>query len=397
MKKMLLLCLLQFNASLINVMMANPVTMYMSDTADRMLNILAKAIVPPLKQFEPISSVAYNPNGLQVLVYTEGRIMLYDIQGELLKIIVPKVKRSNELIFSSAIYSPDGSQILVIVPRKKLMIYDLHGNLLQTIIPQGGQEINSVAYDPRDGSHILVASYNSLMIYDLQGNVVTTIISDEEIKEVAYGPNGYIFADTVQGKIIIYDSQGNVVQTITPKRRSLFEYKLIAYSSDNSHILINTGVRLLIYDVQGNELKEIIPYDESFDIEDLIHSAVYNKDASQILITTNSALRMYDLQGILVQEIRPKLLPNERIVSAVYSPDGTHILVITDKRLIFYPNIDLQKLPLDQRLLILKASEAWKTDLSYIVLDDDEIEVYDSLPEVLKDERLFMVPFFEKE
>jgi hypothetical protein len=108
-------------------------------------------------------------------------------------------------------------------------------------------------------------------------------------------------------------------------------------------------------------------------------------------------LRIYDLQGILVQAIRPKLLPNERIVSAVYSPDGTHILVITDKRLIFYPNIDLQKLPLDQRLFILKASEAWKADLSYIVLDDDEIEIYDSLPEVLKDERLFMVPSFEKE
>lgn len=397
MKKMLLFSLLLFNASLVNVM-ANPETMHMSNITDRMLDVLATVIVPQLKKFEPISSVAYNPNGLQILVYTERRIMLYDAQGELVKIIAPKVRHSNELVFSSAIYSPDGSQILVIVPRKKLMIYDLHGNLLQTILLQEGQEINSVAYDPRDTSRILVASDNSLMIYDLQGNVIKTIIPHKKIKKATYSPDGsHIFAETSKDNIIIYDFQGNVVKTISPKRRSFFEYKLIAYSSDNLHILINTGARLLIYDVQGNELKEIVPYGGSFDIDDLIHSAIYNKDASQILITTTSALRIYDLQGVLVKEIRPKLLPNERIVSAVYSPDETHILVITDKRLIFYPNIDLQKLSLDQKLLILKASADWKANLSYVLLDDDEIEIYDSLPKVLKDERLFMVPVFEKE
>lgn len=355
---------------------------------------LKHIIIPSLPQGKKIYRAIYSPDGLHILIKVgkgiDSQIMIYNLNGNLIQTIVPLLEQNESI--NSVLYNPDGSQILITTSNSRVMIYSLNGLMIQSISPQLQQyeKIVSVVYSP-DGLYILIATKRKVMIYNLSGTLIQSINPHklekyEDVLSAAYSPDGSHILINVRRRLLIYNLKGDLVKVITRQQLQKVWINKAVYSPDGSYILVEVGLSaLMILDLMGNLIQSIIP-------EQGVNLAVYSADGFQILVGSDKKVRIYDLQGNLIQTMVPELVKeHEFIRSAMYSPHDTYVLAATDRKLIIYPILGHVQLDLAQKQLLLKASEAWKADKPYI-LSEDELTVYESLPQVLKNKKLFDVP-----
>lgn len=374
-----------YNRGLINNNVAKDVSDKVDIDFEQLISQkLINDIILPLYRSEEILFVDYSKDGTHILLFTNRRILIYNALGGQIRVISPQLDEGERSL--SAAYSPDGAHILLCTTRK-LLIYDTQGNVVQTIIiPLNiAGNFRSAIYDP-NGSHILIHANRRILIYNVQGDLLQTIVpqlrTGEIIMSAVYSPDrSHILLCTNAGKLLIYNAQGGLVRTIDPQLGEGEWVQAAVYSPNGAYILVNTGIRLLLYNIRGDQIKIIAPQDEN----GWIRFGVYSPDGNYVLlVNTEERLLIYNIQGDQVGVITP----DERIRSVVYSPDGAYILVVTNEKLIFYLNLQKLSLDLNQKQFILKASEAWKADKPYI-LSDDEIGIYDSLPDILRDKKFF--------
>ncbi|MFM6151943.1 MAG: WD40 repeat domain-containing protein, partial [Sphaerospermopsis kisseleviana] len=99
-----------------------------------------------------IYSAVFSPNGRQILIAREnGSVRLWDTQGKLLADL-----RGHDYRVNSAVFSSNGSQILTAGADKTARLWDNKGNLL-AIFRGHEQEVNSAVFSP-NGNQILTAS-----------------------------------------------------------------------------------------------------------------------------------------------------------------------------------------------------------------------------------------------
>ena len=111
-------------------------------------------IVPTVGHFNPITSVAFSPDGGRVLSGGDNTIKLWDVTtGALLRTFEGHFNR-----VTSVAFSPDGTRVLSGSHDSTIKLWDpLTGALIRSFKFKGHGWINSVAFSP-DGARVLSGS-----------------------------------------------------------------------------------------------------------------------------------------------------------------------------------------------------------------------------------------------
>ncbi|MBD2043697.1 CHAT domain-containing protein [Microcoleus sp. FACHB-672] len=233
--------------------------------------------------------------------------------------------RGHKSYVTSAVFSPDGRQILTASRDETARLWDLKGNLLAEF--KGHEEgIYRARFSP-DGRQILTTNGENIRLWDTKGNLLSVLQGHNRINAV-FSPDGskILPSDCLCYPVSLWDSQGNLLTELrVPKKvEDEEEWQWIvnsaAFSPDGNQILTASEDRIArLWDTKGNLLAEF-----PLGHEKAVNSVVFSPDGRQFLTASNDeTARLWDLKGNLLAEFRGH---KERLESAVFSPDGSQIL-----------------------------------------------------------------------
>ncbi len=297
-----------------------------------------------LRGHESAVSAVFSPNGRQIITFGWDQVpRLWDVSAAIAaeseqmaarKILLESVSENNaqlaifrghESYVSSAVFSPDGTQILTASRDETARLWDLKGNLLAEF--KGHEEgIYRALFSP-DGSKILTTNGENIRLWDKKGNLLSVLQGHNHINAV-FSPDGskILPSDCQCYPVSLWDSQGNLLTELRVPRKveEIEEWYWIvnsaAFSPDSSQILTVSEDRIArLWDIKGHLLAEF-----PLGHEKTVKSVVFSPDGRQFLTASNDeTARLWDLTGNLLAEFRGH---KERLESALFSPDGSQIL-----------------------------------------------------------------------
>ncbi|NER93532.1 MAG: CHAT domain-containing protein [Symploca sp. SIO1B1] len=235
--------------------------------------------------------------------------------------------RGHEDIVSSAVFSPDGSQILTASWDKTARLWNPNGSLLAEFQVYDGEElpehktpINSAVFSP-DGSKILVASGYIAGLWDIKGTLLVEFRGhDGNVKSAIFSPDGSQIL-TSDGTAYLWNISGELL--VAFQRHSLSTYNTV-FSPDGSQILtVSYQGTARFWDTSGNLLTELKGYSNAG------NSIVFSPDGRQILIAEHKTAHLWDISGNLLAEFRGH---EDLVLSAIFSPDGSKILTASSDK-----------------------------------------------------------------
>ncbi|MEP6518287.1 CHAT domain-containing protein [Microcoleus vaginatus] len=306
-------------------------------------NLLAK-----LRGHEGFVRAVFSPDGRQILTNGWDKITrLWDVSAAITaeseqiaaqKTFQEDVSKNNAqlAIFRghnhdvlSAVFSPDGRQILSISGDKKARLWDLKGNVLTEF--QGQEGVSRAIFSP-NGRQILTlgADDKTTRLWDTQGNPLSVLRGSGSlgIYSAKFSPDGRQILtaggngggdDTPR----LWDLKGNLLAELKPPEKLWGGIATSAvFSPDGRQILTaSQDKKARLWDLKGNLLVEFRGH------EDGVNSAVFSPDGRQILTASDDeTARLWDTKGNLLAEFRGH---RERLKTAVFSPDGSQILTVS--------------------------------------------------------------------
>ncbi|MEG4249975.1 CHAT domain-containing protein [Microcoleus sp. Pol10D4] len=237
----------------------------------------------------------------------------------------------------SAVFSPDGPQILTASPGQTARLWDIKGNLLR-VFPGYEDDVTSAVFSP-DGRQILLTTNNDLTarLWDTSGNMLTEFRAFDDqstignrTRSAVFSPDGSQIltlsrlADKAGrwGKARLWDTKGNLKAEFQVRSGSQSWVKAV-FSPDGSQIL-TTGwdEPARLWDIKGNLLKEFQAHRAP------VLSAVFSPDGRQILTASqDKTARLWDTNGNLLAEFQGH---ENHVRTAIFSPDGRQILTISE-------------------------------------------------------------------
>ncbi|MEG3919575.1 CHAT domain-containing protein [Microcoleus sp. T3_A4] len=302
-------------------------------------NLLAK-----LRGHESAVSAVFSPDGRQILTFGWDQVprlwdMSASIAAESEQIVAREtllenvsennaqlaIFRGHESLVSSAVFSPDGQQLLTASRDETARLWDLKGNLLAEF--KGHEEgVYRARFSP-DGSKILTTNGENIRLWDNKGNLLSVLQGGSHIN-AEFSPDGskILPSDCQCYPVSLWDSQGNLLTELRVPRKveDIEEWQWIVnsatFSPDSSQILTASEDKIArLWDTKGNLLAEF-----PLGHEKAVKSIVFSPDGRQFLTASNDeTARLWDLKGNLLTEFRGH---KERLESAVFSPDGSQIL-----------------------------------------------------------------------
>lgn len=267
----------------------------------------------------PITSVAFSPDGQQIVSGSEDRaIRLYDHStGQLVRMF-----KGHTNPIKAVAFSPDGKQI---VSGSKgegpLRLWDrATGDLVRSFDGQTG-EVNALAFSP-DGQQIVSGSWGGdapLNLWDrATGELVHTFIGHTNgVASVAFSPDGQqILSGSWDTTLRVWDrTTGELVQTIKSSR----VVTTVAFSSDGQQLLSGSiaTFRLQLWDRSTGQLLRTIKSYSPF------MSLAVSPDGQHVISAhREGAPKLWDLAtGQLKRTFKGK-----RGWMLTFSPDGRHLV-----------------------------------------------------------------------
>ena len=260
-----------------------------------------------------VRSVAISPDDKIILTGSDdGSARIWDLSGNLLKVI----KAHEEQIFSVAI-SPDGKNILTGSGDHTARLWDLSGNLLKVFT---GHKfgISSVAFSP-DGKNILSGSGDyTARLWDLSGNLLKVFKTDGNVYSIAFSPDGMkILTGSNDNIAQLWDLSGNLLQVFKGHDWSISS---VVFSPDGENILTGSWDQTArLWDLSGNVLKVFKGH------EGFIYSVAFSPDGESILTgSSDKTARIWDITGNTC-----KVFEGFNISAIAFSPDERNILTGT--------------------------------------------------------------------
>src|SRR6476661_1522177 len=283
---------------------------------------------------EKVTSAVFSPDGRQILTASADQTArLWDTKGNLLVMFQGDKAASRSggfpgTRFSTAIFSPDGSQILTNT-EYGVRLWDIKGNLLKEF--RGDQErgeVTSAVFSP-DGSKILTSSNfgnETVRLWNIKGNLLKEFqghkarISAPVRPKAVFSPNGrQIFTVGSDGTARLWDIKGNLLKEFQGHKDRVAN---AVFSPDGRQILtasLDKTARL--WDTNGNLLTEFQGH------ENHVQNAIFSPDGRQIL-TYSRQVRVWDTKGNLLAVFGQHGDSHWSSVSIAtgFSPDGRQIL-----------------------------------------------------------------------
>ncbi|MBD1903655.1 CHAT domain-containing protein [Trichocoleus sp. DQ-A3] len=244
-----------------------------------------------------VHSAVFSPDGRQILTVSGDKTArLWDIQGNLLAVL-----RGHENWLNSAVFSPDGRQILTASHDKTVRLWDSQGNL-QTVLRGHEEGVTSAVFSP-DGRQILTASHDkTVRLWDSQGNLQAVLQGHEEgVTSAVFSSDGQqILTASADNTARLWDSKGNLQAVLQGHENNVSSavfssdgQQILTVSNDN-HFSKNNEKTARLWDNQGNLLAIWRGHEEG------VTSAVFSSDGQQILTTSSDGTaRLWNISIVI--------------------------------------------------------------------------------------------------
>jgi WD40 repeat protein len=275
-------------------------------------------IVPQIGHSNEITSVAFSPDGHQVLTGSyDGTARLWDATtATLVRNFVGNFGPVNSVAFS-----PDGHQVLTGSYDNTARLWDAGTGTLVRNFEGHSDQVASVAFSP-DGHQVLTGSYdNTARLWDAgTGMLVRSFEGHSEgVNSVAFSPNGrHILTGSFERTARLWDAgTGTLVRSFEGHSGFVIS---VAFSPEGRQILTgDTRGGAKLWDAAtGKLVRSFKEHSEG------VNSVAFSPDGRQVLTRADDATRLWDAAtGALVRSI---VAPFSLIESACFSPDGRQVL-----------------------------------------------------------------------
>jgi WD40 repeat protein len=263
-----------------------------------------------------VKTAVFSPDGTQILTASEdGTAKRWDLNGNRLK-----TYEHNGSFVNSAVFSPDGTQILTASRDGTAKRWNLNGNCLKTY-RHNGSFVNSAVFSP-DGKKIITASADkTAKLWDLNGDGVVIYEHSDIVSIAKFSPDGTkILTVSWDNTAGLWDIDGTLLKTY--QHRSFVNSA--EFSPDGKEILTASDDRTAkLWDLEGNLKVDLNKHN------DTVWHAVFSPDGSRILTASNDGTaRLWDSNGELLKDYKHTSSVN----SVEFSRDGKKIITASDDR-----------------------------------------------------------------
>ena len=287
---------------------------------------------------QSVTSAVFSPDGRQILTASyDETARLWDTSGKLLVVF-----RGHEQSVTSAVFSPDGRQILTASDAARL--WDASGKLLAVL--QGHEEsVTSAVFNPNGRQILTVSDDETARLWDTKGNLLKEFRDKDGVTSAVFSPDGNQIL-TASGKAVrLWNTSGNLLTEFRGQETGVITevLRVLNFSPDGNQILTASGdgtVNLFaasegtahLWDTSGKLLAVFRGHKQS------VTSAVFSPDGRQILTTSfDRTARLWDTKGNLLAEFRghepePEFNGIQLFSpSTKFSPDGSQIITAGSK------------------------------------------------------------------
>jgi WD40 repeat protein len=256
---------------------------------------------------EHVNSAVFSPDGRQILTASEdGFAKLWDQRGNLIHDF-----SHDGYEVKSAVFSPNGKQILTLAKDDIVRLWEMNGKLIDSDTLQPGQAVDLAEFST-DGLRILTVFAGS--DDEKYRDLIHRLKQEEEIYAVIPASNKQrVLTISSYGIVRLHDAEGKILRDIDSSAVSA------AFSSDGKRILtvsVDTLSTIRFWDEQGNFLSD-------FNYKGEVNKAVFSPDGRQILTAANDhTAKLWDFSQKLVHRLPQHGLA---VNAAHFSPDGKRI------------------------------------------------------------------------
>jgi WD40 repeat protein len=212
-------------------------------------------------------------------------------------------------------FSPDGSKLLT-SGEGYMIVWDLANSAIVSLLPDF--YATGVAIFTYDSRQVAVAINREILIWDVNSQQQIRALSDTELDifRLIYSPDGEILLDAsyYRASIRIRDGQTlELLETITLDN----ELRDVAFSPDGSIIAYAQRWNFYLRDVNaiGEEGAFTIQHQDAYDFS-------FNEDGRQIATAGLGGVLIWDLESQQETRILPGLSPTLQGEDVAFSPDG---------------------------------------------------------------------------
>jgi len=269
---------------------------------------------------EWVNSVAFSPDGKQTLSCSgDQTIKLWDVNtGKEIRTFL-----GHTWEVTSVAFSPDGKQVLSGARDRTVKLWDVNtGKEIRKYSNFTGDRFNSIAFNP-DGRQIVFPTYNNkFLLFDINAEKEIKIFSGHtsEVSSVAFSHDGrQIISGSLDHTLKLWDTNsGSEIRTFSGHTGWVSS---VSFSPDGKRILsgaLDNTIKL--WDVNtGKEIKTFTGH------TDMVWSVKFSPDGKQVLSgSLDNTIKLWDVNTGM--EIKSFSRYINIVASASFSPDRKQIL-----------------------------------------------------------------------
>jgi WD40 repeat protein/DNA replication protein DnaC len=186
---------------------------------------------------------------------------------------------------NSVAFSSDGQFIASASDDKTIKLWDNSGQLIQNFI--GHREpVNSISFNPKESGQLASASDDKtvrLWSSKTGKEILKPIAHSEEVKSVAFSPNGETIVSASGGNINFWSKNGNKIKTPLKYENNSNNYNDLSFSSDGSMLAL-AGTPISLYLLNNFLSKDPV----KFWSKSSLNRVVFSPDGKVIADVTDS-------------------------------------------------------------------------------------------------------------
>ncbi|WNG25631.1 hypothetical protein F0U62_17610 [Cystobacter fuscus] len=276
------------------------------------------AVLPDHKAL--VNSAVFSPDGTQILTASDdGSARLWRADGT----GTPLVIQHSRQALTSAIFSPDGTHVLT-VSSSTARLWRANGEATSFVFPSPGKDYPPAIFSP-DGTHVLIISDDNIIrLWPISDSGPTIVFSDHQgkVNTAVFSPDGSrLLIASADRTVRLWSIHG------TDKSIALSghtdEVNSAAFSSDGAFVLTasDDNTAILWRTDNGKELHRYPGHQSE------VFSAEFTPDGTRLITTSgDGTTRLWPTD----KQTTPLIFNNESTPGALFMRNGTRLVTFSD-------------------------------------------------------------------